>query len=68
LGLRNNVEGPKTKNGLSSFYSAIVGDALTSPKNKIYIYRERERELRYEEFTKFVQSDHHLFFTCRKFL
>jgi hypothetical protein len=44
LGLRNNVEGPKTKNRLSSFYSAIVVYALTSPKNKIYIYIERERE------------------------
>jgi protoheme ferro-lyase len=66
LDLRNNVGGPKTKDGLSPFYSEIVGDALTNPK-KLYIYiyieRERERELRYEEFTKFV----HLFFTCIRF-
>jgi len=73
LDLRNNVGGPKTKDGLSPFYSEIVGDALTNTYIYIYIYRERERErerkreLRYEEFTKFVQSDHHLFFTCRKF-
>jgi len=47
LDLRNNVGGPKTKNGLSSFYSEIVGDALTNPKKLyiyIYIYIERERE------------------------
>jgi hypothetical protein len=43
LDLRNNVESPKTKNGLSSFYSATVGDALTNPYIYIYILRERER-------------------------
>ncbi len=47
--MRNNVGGPKTKNGLSSFYSETVEDALTNPKKLyiyIYIYRyiERERE------------------------